>query len=112
MIPWKKSVPETFKSAWELLIADRGGFIFEPKVGLHDWVGEIDFASMYPTLMAARNISAETVLCTCCPNSSLRVPELDYNICERRSGIVPKTLKLVLKKRADYKRLRNGRTKH
>ncbi|HJX23348.1 MAG TPA: DNA polymerase domain-containing protein [Candidatus Bathyarchaeia archaeon] len=108
MIPWKKSVPETFKSAWELLIADRGGFIFEPKVGLHDWVGEIDFASMYPTLMATRNISAETVLCGCCPNSSLRVPDLGYNICERRLGIVPKTLKLILKKRADYKRLRNG----
>lgn len=107
MIPWKKREPEAFKSAWELLVADRGGFIFEPKIGLHDWVGEIDFASMYPALMAARNISAETVLCKCCPNSSVRVPELGYNVCEKRVGIVPKTLKLILKKRADYKRLRN-----
>jgi DNA polymerase elongation subunit (family B) len=107
LIPWKKRVPETFKSAWELLVADRGGFIFEPKVGIHDWVGEIDFASMYPTLMATRNISAETVLCGCCPNSKLRVPELGYNICEKKVGIVPKVLRLILKKRADYKRLRN-----
>jgi DNA polymerase elongation subunit (family B) len=107
LIPWKKRVPETFKSAWELLVADRGGFIFEPKVGIHDCVGEIDFASMYPTLMATRNISAETVLCGCCPNSKLRVPELGYNICEKRVGIVPKVLRLILKKRANYKRLRN-----
>jgi DNA polymerase elongation subunit (family B) len=107
LIPWKKSEPETFKSAWELLIADRGGFIFEPKVGLHDWVGEIDFASMYPTLMATHNISAETILCSHCPNSKLRVPELGYNICEKRTGIVPKTLRLILRKRADYKQLRS-----
>ncbi len=107
LIPWKKREPESFKSAWELLVADRGGFIFEPRVGVHDWVGEIDFASMYPTLMATRNISAETVLCNCCPDSTLRVPELGYNICQKRIGIVPKVLRLILKKRADYKQMRN-----
>jgi len=107
LIPWKKREPEAFKSAWELLVADRGGFIFEPKLGIHDWVAEVDFSSMYPTLMAKRNISAETVLCKCCPDSSLRVPELEYNVCEKREGIVPRTLKVILKKRATYRRLRN-----
>ncbi|UCC27640.1 MAG: DNA polymerase, partial [Candidatus Bathyarchaeota archaeon] len=52
LIPWKKSEPEAFKSGWELLVADRGGFIFEPKLGIHDGVAEVDFSSMYPTLMA------------------------------------------------------------
>jgi DNA polymerase elongation subunit (family B) len=33
------------------------------------------------------------------------VPELDYNICEKRKGIVPKTLDLLLKKRLKYKSL-------
>ena len=107
LIPWKKREPEAFKSTWELLVADRGGFIFEPKLGIHDWVAEVDFSSMYPTLMAKRNISGETVLCRCCPDSALRVPELGYNICEKREGIVPRTLKMILKKRATYKRLRN-----
>jgi len=107
LIPWKKREPEAFKSAWELLVADRGGFIFEPKLGIHDWVAEVDFSSMYPTLMAKRNISAETVLCKCCPDSSLRVSELEYNVCEKREGIVPRTLKVILKKRATYRRLRN-----
>ena len=108
LIPWKKREPETFKPAWDLLVADRGGFIFEPKLGIHDWVAEVDFSSMYPTLMANRNISAETVLCKCCPNSTLRVPELEYNVCEKKEGIVPKTLKMILKKRSTYKHLRNG----
>lgn len=107
LIPWKKREPETFKSAWELLVADRGGFIFEPKMGIHDWVAEVDFSSMYPTLMAKRNVSAETVLCKCCPDSKLRVPELGYNMCEKREGIVPRTLKMILNKRATYKGLRN-----
>jgi len=107
LIPWKKREPEAFKSAWELLVADRGGFIFEPKLGIHDWVAEVDFSSMYPTLMAKRNISAETVLCKCCPDSSLRVPELGYNVCQKREGIVPRTLKMILKKRGIYKRMRN-----
>jgi DNA polymerase elongation subunit (family B) len=107
LIPWKKSAPETFKSAWELLIADRGGFIFEPRLGIHDGVAEVDFSSMYPTLMAKQNISAETVLCKCCPNSKLRVPELGYNVCEKRKGIVPRTLEMILKKRATYKRMRD-----
>jgi len=107
LIPWKKREPEAFKSAWELLVADRGGFIFEPRLGIHDGVAEVDFSSMYPTLMAKRNISAETVLCKCCPDSKLRVPELGYNVCEKREGIVPRTLKMILKKRVTYKRLRN-----
>jgi DNA polymerase elongation subunit (family B) len=105
LIPWKKNEPESFKTAWELLVADRGGFIFEPKIGFHRDVFEVDFTSMFPTLMLTRNISAETVLCKCCPDSSVRVPELGYNICQKRRGIVPKTLELLLSKRLKYKRL-------
>jgi len=106
LVPRNKSIPEAFKSAYELLVGDRGGFVYEPVVGIHDSVGEVDFASMYPSLMANNNISAETVLCKCCSNSQLRIPELNYNICERRLGIVPKTLRFVIAKRLLYKRLK------
>jgi DNA polymerase elongation subunit (family B) len=107
LIPRNKSIPEAFKTAYELLAGDRGGFIFEPRVGAHDFVGEVDFSSMYPLLMANNNISAETVLCKCCPNSPLRIPELNYHICTKRTGIVPKTLRLVVDKRLFYKRMKN-----
>jgi DNA polymerase elongation subunit (family B) len=106
LIPRNKTIPEAFKTAYELLVGDRGGFIFEPRVGAHDFVGEVDFSSMYPVLMANNNISAETVLCKCCPNSPLRIPELNYHICTRRTGIVPKTLRLVVNKRLFYKRMK------
>lgn len=116
LIPWKKNEAESFKTAWELFVADRGGFVFEPKIGFHTDVFEVDFTSMFPMLMLKRNISAETVLCKCCPDSSVRVPELGYNICEKRKGIVPKTLELLLKKRLKYKSLvkevENGDLRH
>jgi DNA polymerase elongation subunit (family B) len=106
LVPRNKSIPEAFKSAYELLIGDRGGFVYEPKVGIHDDVGEVDFSSMYPALMVNNNISAETVLCKCCPDSKRRVPELGYHICEKRIGIVPKALKPVVEKRLLYKQLK------
>jgi len=106
LIPWNKNETEDFKDGLELLLADRGGFIFEPKTGIRDSVGEIDFTSLYPMLMMTKNLSAETVNCSCCPDSSNRVPELGYNICYKRTGIVPKTLRILLKKRAEYKRFK------
>jgi len=106
LIPRNKRIPEAFKSAYELLVGDRGGFVYEPRMGIHDWVGEVDFSSMYPSLMAKYNISAETVLCKCCPNSALRIPELGYHICEKRDGIVPKVLRLAIGKRLRYKKLK------
>jgi DNA polymerase elongation subunit (family B) len=104
LIPWNKNDPEEFKDGNELIVADRGGFIFEPKVGIHEDVGELDFSSLYPTIMLKHNLSGETVKCKCCPKSADRVPELDYNICEKWIGIVPRSLELLLRKRALYKK--------
>jgi len=79
-------------------------------VGLHESVGELDFTSLYPMIMLTKNLSGETVRCKCCPDSKSRVPELGYNICEKRIGIVPRSLKLLLEKRQRYKELRQTTT--
>jgi DNA polymerase elongation subunit (family B) len=34
-----------------LLIADKGGFIFESKPGVYEQVAEFDFVSLYPNIM-------------------------------------------------------------
>ncbi|OGP65308.1 MAG: hypothetical protein A2169_02350 [Deltaproteobacteria bacterium RBG_13_47_9] len=102
LIPWRKGEPERFKTAWDLLVADKGGLVFQPNLGIFEDVAEIDFASMYPTIMAIHNISPETVLCECCENH--RVPEAGYTVCEKREGIVPKTLRPILERRAWLKR--------
>lgn len=107
LLPRNKKIPEAFKSALDLLVGDRGGFVYEPLLGVHDSVAELDFSSMYPSLMRKYNISAETVLCKCCPDSPIRIPDLNYHICTRRAGMVPKTVDLALTKRLHYKRLRD-----
>lgn len=105
LIPWKSAIAEHFKTYSHLFVADRGGMIFEPRVGVHEQVGELDFSSLYPSIMCTKNLSGETVLCTCCPESKLRVPELGWHICEKKIGIVPQSLEILLKKRAHYKQL-------
>jgi DNA polymerase elongation subunit (family B) len=107
LLPRNKKMPEAFKSARDLLVGDRGGFVYEPYLGVHDSVVEFDFSSMYPSLMRRYNISAETVLCKCCPDSPIRIPDLNYHICTKRVGMVPKTVDLALTKRLTYKRLRD-----
>ncbi len=105
LIPQSKTnTAEYFKSGQTILASDRGGFIYSPIVGFYEDVAECDFSSMYPTIMFTRNISPETVLCSC-QDSPQRVPELGYNVCDKRLGLVPQALKLVLTKRKAYKKL-------
>jgi DNA polymerase elongation subunit (family B) len=106
LIPWNKNQPEEWKDSEEVVDADRGGLIFGPTTGIHDDVGELDFTSLYPTLMRDKNLSGETVNCKCCPDSPLRVPELDYSICSRRKGIVSESLDILLRRRKSYKKLK------
>jgi len=103
LIPWNKNEPAEWKNGNELIVADRGGFIYEPQFGLHESIGELDFSSLYPTIMSTMNLSGETVRCKCCPNSANRVPELGWNICEKWDGIVSRSLDILLTKRLLYK---------
>jgi len=102
--PFKKS-PEGFNSGMDLIKSDRGGHIFEPIIGVFDQVVELDFSSMYPSLMATFNISSETINCKCCETdgTGTKVPGLDFHICSKREGIISKSISLPLKKRLKYK---------
>lgn len=65
--------------------------------------GILTHNSLFPFIMTKYNISAETVLCWCCPDSSRRVPDVGYHICEKRVGVIPRSLEPILTKRVDYK---------
>ena len=43
----------------DLIHADRGGLVYQPLIGLHQDVAEIDFTSMYPSIVVRFNISPE-----------------------------------------------------
>ncbi len=106
LIPYRKQEPEALKSSLELLHTDQGGLVFAPVAGYHEQVGELDFSSMYPSIMVRFNISPETVNCRCCRDEpAAQVPEINHHTCLRRKGLVPRTLEPLLDKRARYKRL-------
>ena len=102
LIPEQKSEPEDFKRPDQLLLADRGGLIFPPRLGFHENVAELDWPSMFPTIMARFNVSSETVNCRCCPDGPT-IPELGYRICQRRQGITGRTVAPLIEKRQRYK---------
>jgi DNA polymerase-2 len=102
-VPFHKNRPEEWKSARALVAADRGGVILQPPVGVHGEVEEFDFTSLFPFLMVRHNLSTETLDCRCCPNSPRVVPGLGYRSCQRRVGLIPRTLTLLLERRVAYK---------
>jgi DNA polymerase-2 len=107
LIPWKPLLNEHPKNMLELFLADRGGLILEPEVGVYEKVAEFDFVSLYPNIMLKRNVSAETISCDCCfDNPLFKVPDLNYHICNKK-GLVPESLEIVLEKRLRYKDLKN-----
>jgi DNA polymerase-2 len=108
LIPWQKSEPEVFKTASQLIVTDKGGLTYQPLVGLYEQIGELDFSSMYPTIMARLNVSPETIGCACCPDSL--VPEINYTVCRRRRGLVPQTLDHLLERRIYYKQRKQTTT--
>jgi DNA polymerase elongation subunit (family B) len=73
LIPYRKRQPEDFKTALDLVRGDKGGLTFQPEPGLYEHVLELDFASMYPSLMVKYNLSAETVGRTC-PKCAVPTP--------------------------------------
>ncbi len=104
LIPEQKAEPEDPKPPDELLVADRGGLVFTPKIGFHANVAELDFVSEYPSIMARFNISPETINCPCCPDAP-RVPELGYRVCRARRGITSRVVERLIEKRTALKTL-------
>jgi DNA polymerase-2 len=101
LVPYQKQQAEAFKSARQLISGDRGGLVSQPIVGLHQNVAEIDFVSMYPSIMVYFNISPETV--GAASVNAHHIPDLGIPIDLTQEGFVPKTLKPLVEKRIALK---------
>jgi DNA polymerase-2 len=97
LVPYRKQQAEDPKSVLELVRSDMGGLVFQPTVGRHADVAEVDFASMYPSIMAHYNISPETVL------PGQRAPQSGLPLTRSETGLVPATLAPLLGKRLALK---------
>jgi len=60
-IPWKKIDTERVKTVAALRAADRGGMMFQPVPGIHEHVYQVDFTSLYPSIIVRHNLSPETI---------------------------------------------------
>jgi DNA polymerase II len=109
LIPEQKAEPEDPKHPDELLVADRGGLVFTPKMGFFQNVAELDFVSEYPSIMARFNISPETVNCPCCQQAP-RIPELGYHVCQQRRGITSRVVERLIAKRIALKQLQREKS--
>jgi len=60
-VPFRKSDPERTRRFDELRRADRGGMMFQPEPGIYERVHQLDFTSLYPSIIVKHNLSPETV---------------------------------------------------
>ena len=90
LVPWKKNRAEDLKDGREMILADRGGLYLDPIPGVHRNVFELDFTSLFPSIIATRNISPETMNCDCCDpanRSDLRSGRLPLDPGEARRAV-------------------------
>jgi DNA polymerase II len=90
LVPWHKQQVEEEKTARELVQYDQGGLVDQPIIGLHHNVAELDFISMYPSIMVRCNISPEK-------------PRPTFLGSDEEPGLIPLTLKPLLDKRIAMK---------
>ena len=87
-VPFRKPDPEAVRKLASLRSADRGGMMFQPEPGIYADVDEIDFTSMYPSIIVKFNLSPET----------LTDPD--------RPGFLPAVLDPVVQLRKETKRMK------
>ncbi len=79
-----------------------GAIVVEPKEGVHFDVMVMDFASLYPSIMKAYNLSYETVRCDHPECKDNIVPETPHWVCTRREGITSQLIGLIRDVRVEH----------
>ncbi len=87
-VPFRKRDAESLRNICELKACDKGGMIFQPEPGVYEKVHQIDFTSLYPSIIVKYNLSPETIA----------NPEL--------KGFLSTVLSSLLKLRIETKRLK------
>ena len=86
---------------WEEAEQIEGAFVMEPVIGLHYGVCDLDFSSLYPSIVISFNISPETRVTekgdNCCTASNNAIFKKDI------TGIFAEVSKIALKARQEHK---------
>ncbi|MFW9831248.1 MAG: DNA polymerase domain-containing protein [Candidatus Thorarchaeota archaeon] len=79
-----------------------GAIVVEPKEGVHFNVTVMDFASLYPSIMKAYNLSYETVRCDHPECKANIVPGTPHWVCTRREGLTSLIIGLIRDVRVEH----------
>ncbi|ACV25272.1 DNA polymerase domain-containing protein [Methanocaldococcus fervens] len=85
-----------------LLTTYEGGYVKEPEKGMFEDIINMDFRSLYPSIIISYNISPDTLDCECCKDISEKI--LGHWFCKKREGLIPKTLRNLIERRINIKR--------
>ncbi|WP_456329135.1 DNA-directed DNA polymerase [Archaeoglobus sp.] len=77
-----------------------GAFVLEPERGLHENVACLDFASMYPSIMLAFNISPDTYGCK---EDCYEAPEVGHKFRKTPDGFFKRILRMLIERRREIK---------
>lgn len=77
-----------------------GAFVLEPERGLHENVVCLDFASMYPSIMIAFNISPDTYGCA---EDCNEAPEVGHRFRKSPDGFFKRILRTLIERRREIK---------
>jgi len=77
-----------------------GAFVIEPERGLHENVAELDFASMYPSIMIAYNVSPDTLTSD---GDCYIAPEVGYKFRKQPDGFFRRILRMLIDRRREIK---------
>ncbi len=106
ILPCKPTGAEVSKREKARKVELKGGYVLEPKKGLHSSVIVLDFKSMYPSLIRTFNICSTTLIMSdgvenpiVSPSGAKFVPE---NV---RKGIIPRILEKLMEERQRVKEI-------
>ena len=97
LIPRVNARVEELRELEELAYADKGGLILFPEDKCVDNVFQLDFSSMYPSIISKFNISGETV--DRCDDLDLEI----HTVCLKERGIVSEAVERLVKLKEFYK---------
>jgi DNA polymerase I len=104
LIDKSKSRRESWRSLRELVEFDRGGVVYQPKPGLYWCVCQVDFKSLYPSIIVEYNVSGETVNKPTCSNT-LTPDWTLHGICLDEEGVVPASIRELIELKDLYDEL-------
>lgn len=80
-----------------------GGYVKEPEAGIHNNIAVVDFASLYPSIIATYNISIDSLNCSCCKEEAYKIPDYSYWFCKNKRGFESQAVEELLIERLTLK---------